>query len=237
MTYQKHTIIKTADGSHSLYVKELDEHYHSVHGAIQEGEHVFIEMGLNPLLLPTPRLRQASKERETINVLEIGLGTGLNALLTYLKIIGIPSHIYYTALEAFPLTTEIINELNYIELLDAKLHQDLFDQIHSCEWEKDIILSEHFILHKIKNTLQEVVFKNQYDIIYFDAFGPRVQPEMWTEDIFTKIYAATKPSGFLVTYCAKGEVKRTLKKVGFTVETLPGPPGKREMVRAIKISS
>jgi len=224
------SIIKTADGSHSLYVKELDEHYHSIHGAIQEGKHVFIKMGLtsSPFLL---------QEKGTINILEIGLGTGLNVLLTYLKITENPSHIYYTALEAFPLSAGIIKQLNYVELLNVKSHQLFFDQIHSSEWEKDIQLSEYFTLHKIKNTLQEVKFKNQFDIIYFDAFGPRVQPEMWTENIFSKIYAATKPNGFLVTYCAKGEVKRTLKKAGFIVETLQGPPGKREMVRARKTNS
>jgi tRNA U34 5-methylaminomethyl-2-thiouridine-forming methyltransferase MnmC len=227
----KHEIIKTADGSHSLYVKDLDEHYHSIHGAIQEGLHVFIEMGLKASAL---RLSKGEENVSTINILEIGLGTGLNVFLTYLEILKNPLSIHYTALEAFPLENEIINELNYIELLGAAQHQKNFDQIHSCEWNKNIELTKNFTLHKIKNTLQEVKFENIFDIIYFDAFGPRVQPEMWTEEIFAKIYSATKLNGFLVTYCAKGEVKRTLKKVGFTVETLQGPPGKREMVRAVR---
>jgi len=236
-------LIKTSDGSHSLYVKELDEHYHSIHGAIQEGKHVFIEMGVkalpfaNKTSAPPLLLEKGEGGFSSINILEIGLGTGLNALLTHLEILKNPIHIYYTALEAFPLNAEIINQLNYIELLDAKPHRAFFDHIHSCEWGKDIPLSPYFVLHKIKNTLQVVKFENQFDIIYFDAFGPRVQPEMWTEEIFTKIYAATKSDGFLVTYCAKGEVKRTLRKVGFTVETLQGPPGKREMVRARKNNS
>ncbi len=228
-----HEIIKTADGSHSLYVKDLDEHYHSVHGAIQEGKHVFIEMGLKHLTsLPAPLLEKG--DVSTINILEIGLGTGLNVLLTYLENFKKSVQINYTALEAFPLENEIIKELNYVELLDANQHQTIFDRIHSCYWEKNIELTKNFTLHKIKNTLQEVKFENTFDIIYFDAFGPRVQPEMWTEEVFTKIYAATKSTGFLVTYCAKGEVKRTLKKVGFTIETLQGPPGKREMVRAVR---
>lgn len=227
----KQEIIKTADGSHSLYVKDLDEHYHSIHGAIQEGKHVFIEMGLKASAL---YLSKGEGYIPVINILEIGLGTGLNALLTYLEILKNPLNIHYTALEAFPLENEIIKELNYIELLNAASHQKNFDQIHTCEWDKKIELAKNFTLHKIKNTLQQVKFENLFDIIYFDAFGPRVQPEMWTEGIFAKIYAATKPNGFLVTYCAKGEVKRTLKKVGFTVETLQGPPGKREMVRAKK---
>ncbi|MBA3704615.1 MAG: tRNA (5-methylaminomethyl-2-thiouridine)(34)-methyltransferase MnmD [Bacteroidetes bacterium] len=219
----KYELIKTADGSHSLYVKDLDEHYHSVHGAIQEGKHVFASP-LAPLL----------KERGTINILEIGLGTGLNVLLTYLEFLKNSTTINYTALEAFPLDNNIISQLNYLELLDAKQHQGFFNKIHESAWEQTVELDKNFNLHKIKNTLQQVIFENQFDIIYFDAFGPRVQPEMWTEEIFTKIYAATKLNGFLVTYCAKGEVKRTLKKVGFTVETLPGPPGKREMVRAVR---
>ena len=221
----KHEIIKTADGSHSLYVKDLDEHYHSVHGAIQEGQHVFIKMGLNSLLPP----------KKTINILEIGLGTGLNVLLTYLENLKDTSvYVDYTALEAFPLGNEITDQLNYLDLLDAKQYQKIYSMIHEGPWDQPFELAKNFILQKLKNTLQEVKFENIFDIIYFDAFGPRVQPEMWTEKIFTKIYAATKSNGFLVTYCAKGEVKRTLKKVGFIVETLQGPPGKREMVRATR---
>jgi tRNA U34 5-methylaminomethyl-2-thiouridine-forming methyltransferase MnmC len=226
------TLIQTADGSHSLYLKELDEHYHSIHGAIQEGKHVFIETGLKKIPLPYHKTEEG---KSTIDILEIGLGTGLNAFLTYLERANITAQINYTALEAYPLNSEIIAQLNYLELLSAKQHQTLFNKIHECSWEQLNQLDVNFYIHKIKNTLQQVVFSKQFDIIYFDAFGPRVQPEMWTEDIFTKIYSATKPNGFIVTYCAKGEVKRTLKKVGFTVESLPGPPRKREMVRATKI--
>ena len=248
------TIIKTADGSHSLYVNDLDEHYHSIHGAIAEAMHVFIKNGLQYLY---------DKRYAEINILEIGLGTGLNALLTSIESEKLNIKINYTALEAYPLSMELINELNYIEQIgvgeksQAELGSgsasandqiekqvrddsqnrnvsDAFHLIHSSAWEKDIAFSKNFSLHKIQNTLQEIKFNKTFDLIYFDAFGPRVQPEMWTEDVFSKIYNATNENGCLVTYCAKGEVKRTLKKVGYTVETLPGPPRKREMVRGTK---
>ncbi len=224
------TLITTADGSHSFYVKDLDEHYHSIHGAIQEAQHVFIKAGIQHLV---------SQNYSSLSILEIGFGTGLNTLLSYLEAEKLNVKLNYTSLEAFPLEHELIQQLNYVALIasmasDDKKIQQSFDAIHACEWEKESQLSAHFTLHKIKNTLQDSQFKKSFDLIYFDAFGPRVQPEMWTEEIFSKIYAATNPQGCLVTYCAKGEVKRTLKKVGFTVETLPGPPRKREMVRATK---
>lgn len=223
-----YTLIRTADGSHSLYVKELDEHYHSIHGAIREAKHVFIKMGLQHLY---------DNGYSEINILEIGLGTGLNALLTNMEAEELNIKINYTALEAFPLSMDMLNQLNYVELLNCKSENNIeknFELIHSCEWENASQLTDNFSLHKIKNTLQEIKFKNTFDLVYFDAFGPRVQPEMWAEELFSKIFAATNSKGCLVTYCAKGEVKRTIKKVGFTLETLPGPPGKREMVRGTK---
>lgn len=228
----EHLLIKTEDGSHSLYVKELNEHYHSIHGAIQESKHVFINAGLKPVL---------SKEPSVISILEIGLGTGLNALLTFMESEQFTGKINYDAIEAFPIRFELAQELNYPELLSASepnnktLFRSVFNMLHSCEWEKEIMLSENFSFKKIKKTIKKTELKNTYDLIYFDAFGPPVQPEMWTEEVFSKIAAATNPNGCLVTYCAKGEVKRTLKKVGFVVESLEGPPGKREMVRGIKM--
>lgn len=227
----KLTLIKTEDGSHSLYVKELNEHYHSTHGAIQESKHVFINAGLKHIMSQNP---------SSVSILEIGLGTGLNALLTFIESKQFSGNINYTALEAFPIAIDLAAELNYPELLcDSGLNDiasltSIFKELHTCEWEKEIAISEKLIFSKIKNTLQKVEFKNTYDLIYFDAFGPPVQPEMWTEELFLKLFAATKPNGCLVTYCAKGEVKRTLKKVGFIVESLEGPPGKREMIRGIK---
>lgn len=227
----KLSLIKTEDGSHSLYVKELNEHYHSIHGAIQESKHVFINAGLKHIF---------SKKTSSISILEIGLGTGLNALLTFIESKQFIKTINYTALEAFPIGIELAQELNYPELLTSSemnnkvFFRSVFNLIHTSQWEKEIAISDQLIFSKIKNTLQKVKFANTYDLIYFDAFGPPVQPEMWTEELFTKLFASTKPNGILVTYCAKGEVKRTLKKVGFTVESLEGPPGKREMVRATR---
>jgi tRNA U34 5-methylaminomethyl-2-thiouridine-forming methyltransferase MnmC len=225
----KTTIITTADGSHSIYVEELNEHYHSVHGAIQESKHVFINAGFKHI---ASTLTDSTTQ---INILEIGLGTGLNAILTFSEAKKTDVIINYTAIEAYPIPIDLANELNYIELLNEQNNQSIFSAIHSCEWNKQNVLSDRFNFCKIKNTLQQFIFNDTYHLIYFDAFGPQVQPEMWTEDIFTKLYAATKQNGCLVTYCAKGEVKRTLKKVGFSVESLQGPPGKREMVRAVCI--
>ena len=218
------SIIKTADGSDSLFVKDLNEHYHSTHGAIQESRHVYIDAGL----------KYISSNNNSINILEIGFGTGLNALLTSIEAEKLKLNINYSTLEAYPLDMEIINKLNYADCVSGENQKEIFTTIHTCEWEKCIPISPFFNLHKIKNTLQEIEFTDTYNLIYFDAFAPNVQPEMWTEEVFTKLYSVLKPNGSIVTYCAKGEVKRTLKKVGFEVESLPGPPGKREMVRGNK---
>lgn len=217
MDQPKASIVTTADGSHSLYIAEFDEHYHSVHGAIQESKHVFIDAGLRPLA-SLPQL----------NILEIGFGTGLNALLTFLS--APDQKIHYTSLEAFPVEASVASSLNYCGLLGSN-EQAFFENMHNCEWERDIIISENFSLHKMKAKLQEAEFEMQFDLVYFDAFAPRVQPELWTEEIFSKLFSVMTANSILVTYCAKGEVKRNLKKAGFIVETLPGPPGKREMVR------
>ena len=220
------TIITTADGSHSLYIKELNEHYHSIHGAIQESTHVFINAGLKQFT--------STLVKRELNILEIGLGTGLNALLTLIEADKSIINIGYTAIEAYPLSKDLIQQLNYAELLRTHDVQPAFNAIHICEWEREEVISNLFTICKIKNTLQNTVLENKYHLVYFDAFGPSVQPEMWTKEVFSKLYDSIQPNGILVTYCAKGEVKRTLKKIGFTVESLQGPPGKREMIRAIK---
>lgn len=220
-------LITTSDGSHSIYIPELDEHYHSVHGAIQESKHVFIEAGFN----------YAAAKNNTLHILEIGLGTGLNALLTLLETANTKLHVHYTSIEAFPISAEMAAQLNYIELLHAQPFTANFERMHSCEWEKEIDILPNFSFCKRKTSLLEISLeRSHYNLIYFDAFGPPKQPEMWTEPIFQKMYNCIKPEGTLVTYCAKGEVKRTLKKVGYTVESLQGPPGKREMVRAVRNS-
>jgi tRNA U34 5-methylaminomethyl-2-thiouridine-forming methyltransferase MnmC len=225
-------IIQTADGSHSLYVEGLDEHYHSVHGAIQESKHVFIKTGLQ-------HLHKQGKQK--ISILEIGLGTGLNALLTYLEAKELGMEIHYSGLESFPLGKELLDQLNYTDMIasiSGKRLDDvseIFERIHFCEWEKENRFTEEFFMHKINSTLQEVELEEKYDLIYFDAFGPRVQPEMWTDEIFSKIAGVTKQGGCLVTYCSKGEVQRCMKRAGFSVEKLQGPPGKREMLRAERL--
>ena len=224
-------IITTADGSHSLYVEGLDENYHSKHGAIQESLHVFIKTGLHYII---------EKGLREINILEIGLGTGLNALLTWMEAEKLDVKIHYTGLEAFPLDDQILAKLNYTALIGqipGQARNDLYEMfmsLHAVEWEKYVKVSENFELSKIKNTLRDVKFDASFDLIYFDAFGPRVQPEMWTDEVFAMLFAATNPNGVLVTYCSKGDVRRSMMKAGFKVEKPAGPPGKRDMVRAEK---
>jgi tRNA U34 5-methylaminomethyl-2-thiouridine-forming methyltransferase MnmC len=224
----KTEVIITADGSSSLYIKELDEGYHSVHGAIRESTHVFINAGLKKVCSPV------GETTCEINILEIGLGTGLNVLLTLLDAKNSNKKINYTAIEPYPITADVIEHLNYVQLLSDEKLQIIFEKIHKCDWNRPQHFLDNFTFCKLKNTVQQCELGAQYDLIYFDAFAPRVQPEMWTEEVFSKIYSATKPNGVLVTYCAKGEVKRVLKRSGFEVESLQGPPGKREMIRAIK---
>lgn len=214
----------TEDGSHTLYVEALDETYHSKHGAIQEGLHVFINAGLNYLNQPK------------IRVLEIGFGTGLNTFLTLLESRNKNIEIEYTALEKFPLDIEMIKGLNYNNVLSSNLEDvEMFNLMHQIEWEGSKKISQHFYLNKINVDLTNYQTDEIFDIIYFDAFGPQVQPEMWTTPVFEKMYEVLSKGGILVTYCAKGSVKRALKEVGFRVDSLPGPPGKREMTRAVKL--
>ena len=214
----------TADGSHTLYVAALDETYHSTHGAIQEAVHVFINAGLNYF------------DQPQLNVLEIGFGTGLNAFLTLLEVQKKNIEVNYTGIEAFPLEENIVTELNYVAELNSTIEEkQLFSELHKVEWESYQKITSNFRLNKTKVTLAEFKAVEQFDVIYFDAFGPRVQPEMWTEAVFEKMYNCLAANGILVTYCAKGSVKRGLKAVGFEVESLPGPPGKREMTRALKV--
>lgn len=213
----------TSDGSHTLLSTEFGVTYHSIHGAIQESEHVFIDAGYRYF---------AQKKR--LSILEMGLGTGLNAYLTFLESKKSDQKIAYMGIEAFPITTQQATLLNYCELLGDKPHSNVFKQIHECEFEEQIQLSDDFILEKRRIKFARVQDQSAYDLIYFDVFGPNTQPELWGEELLTKMYNALRPGGVLVTYCAKGIVKRTLKAIGFSVEALPGPPGKREMTRAIK---
>ena len=216
-------LIITKDGSHSLFSQKHGVSYHSKYGAIQETQHVFINAGFHHKI-PTPSL----------SILGIGFGTGLNAFMTFLESKKRDVDVNYIGVEAYPLSMETINEFNFSEILKEK--ENIFQKIHELDWEKPHVLNNHFQLTKMKMMIEDITFKNQFDLIYFDAFGPGSQPELWEEPILQKMYEALKIDGVLTTYCAKGSVKRSLKKVGFTIEALPGPPGKREMNRGIKLN-
>ncbi|WP_081209679.1 tRNA (5-methylaminomethyl-2-thiouridine)(34)-methyltransferase MnmD [Salegentibacter sediminis] len=219
-------IIKTADGSVTIHLPEWDEQYHSKHGAVQEAQHVFIKMGLYHYLKASPK--------PELSIMEIGFGTGLNAFITFLEAQNLPVKFNYTGVEAFPVTSQEIAALNYPENLSAENQEWAFQKIHGTPWEHYISISDNFQLKKLQKKFDEISAKNEFDIIYFDAFGARVQPELWTEEIFEIMHSALKDGGILVTYSAKGSVRRALQKVGFIVERLEGPPGKREMLRATK---
>ncbi len=245
-------VITTADGSKTIHLVEWDEHYHSIHGAIQEANHVFIKHGLlfyvGLYLKPNTRIsnrsfRTASRDEtsiqlpnNTISILEIGFGTGLNTFITLLEAEKLKVSIDYVGVEAFPISAEELKEMNYSKQLDENRAKD-FDTIHQVTWEEKHPITAHFLLTKQKKFFADIDDKEQFSLIYFDAFGARVQPELWTEDIFQKMYDALRPNGILVTYSAKGSVRRAMIAVGFSVEKLPGPPGKREMLRATKHST
>lgn len=223
----KKELLKTGDGSTTLHLPKWNEQYHSKHGAIQEALHVFIEHGLHYIY--------NQEKPSTIAVLEIGFGTGLNALLTYL--VGKEKEdlqIEYTGLEAYPVALNEINTLNFAEQLEISKSE--YTALHTGAWEEVEAISDRFTLTKKNIRFEDFTSSESFDLIYFDAFGPRVQPELWEASIFEHMFAALKPNGVLVTYSAKGEVRRTMQRVGFTVERLPGPPGKREMLRAQKKS-
>ena len=218
----KRNIITTADGSTTIQMEDWDEQYHSKHGAIQEAYHVFIEHGLS--LFP----------ERSIRILEMGLGTGLNAFITFLEAPKQHISLHYTGVEAYPVPEKELRQLNYVSELKASAHASQFQRMHESKWETEIELSENFILLKQQKDFSLVDDDALYDLIYFDAFGARVQPELWTEAIFAQMYRALKEGGVLTTYAAKGSVRRAMQTVGFSVERLPGPPGKREMLRARK---
>lgn len=211
-------IITTEDGSHSLFRKDLNETYHSRHGAVQESIHVFIRNGLDLL-----------KDLPVLKILEVGFGTGLNAWLTLDQQRLSKQQTHYTSLETLPLSHEIYSELTY-----AEKDTELFQTLHTSPWETEVAITENFHLLKKKISIQEFAGEEKFDLIYYDAFGPPTQPEMWTADIFTKLAAMMKTGAILVTYCAKGQVRRDMESAGLHVERLQGPPGKREMLRAIK---
>jgi tRNA U34 5-methylaminomethyl-2-thiouridine-forming methyltransferase MnmC len=220
----KREIQITADGSSTIHLPDWNENYHSTHGAIQESKHVFLKQGFEGVSV------------SEIAILEIGFGTGLNCFLTFLEAEKKNISINYVGVEAYPVIEEEYSKLNYVTELNAAEKQNAFNEMHMCSWEEKHEISSSFSLIKREQFFKNIEDVNCFDLIYFDAFGAEHQPELWTVVIFKKMYNALKLNGILVTYSAKGSVRRAMQEVGFTVERLEGPPGKREMLRATKHS-
>jgi len=219
----KRELRKTADGSNTLYVPDLDEHYHSFHGALQEAKHVFIQNGL------------LNQKKTSLRVLEVGFGTGLNALLTACAAFRLGYTIDYVGIEAYPVPTELMEKMDYACLLEDNNAALFYEQIIHSKWSTTNSIHAKFQLTKLEERIEDTLIGKKFDLIYFDAFGPRIQNEIWNVSILKKMYSFLNFDGELVTYCAKGQFKRDLKSCGFEVFSLNGPPGKREMVRSRKI--
>ena len=211
----------------TIHLPGWNECYHSKHGAIQESKHVFLQTGLQHFC----KLYKG----QHLSILEIGFGTGLNALLTSLEADVLNKTIRYDGVEAYPISIDEVQELNYPEQLDVAPTD--FLKLHEVPWETSQQITPLFVLHKQQKFFKDITSKQVYHLIYFDAFGARVQPELWTQEVFKTMYDALKHNGVLVTYAAKGSVRRAMQAVGFLVERLPGPPGKREMLRATKTTN
>lgn len=223
-------LIVTKDGSHSVAIPEWQVAYHSVHGAIQESLHVFIEAGFR-------HWWQLHADAGRCMVFEMGFGTGLNALLTALEAEQLQRRVLYEAVEAFPLEMSIVEQLNYCDGLRQPDWQPVFESLHKSEWNKTQPVTNNFFLKKVHTSLIDHSTDQPVNIIYYDAFAPAAQPELWTEAVFTKLFRMLAPDGLLVTYCSKGDVRRVMLAAGFSVEKIPGPPGKREMLRGKKAAS
>ncbi|WP_421920466.1 tRNA (5-methylaminomethyl-2-thiouridine)(34)-methyltransferase MnmD [Marinifilum sp.] len=212
----------TEDGSHTFYMPDLDEHYHSTHGAIQESMHIFLNAGFH------------FSEKDPIHILEIGFGTGLNCFLTVIEAEKLNRKVIYHSIELYPLEEDLVKNLNYADTA-GEASFAMFQKLHSCKWNIDVQINENFTLRKLQGDLIEYTFPSKYDLVYFDAFAPDVQPDLWSQHVFEKIYHSTKPEAILSTYCTKGIVKNALRSAGFSIKRLPGPPGKRQMLRATRI--
>lgn len=226
MSNLKKELLQTDDGSLTIHLPEWNESYHSKHGAIQEAYHVFIKNGLDFFA-----------ERKEVSILEIGFGTGLNAFITLLESQKRSQNIKYTGIEAFPVTADTYTQLNFDVLLNAKHHKKDFIKLHESEWEKENHISPTFTLTKHQMKFEDIIFESKFDLIYFDAFGYRVQPELWSLAIFQRMFKSLKKEGILTTYACRGLVTKNLKESGFTVQKTQGPIGKREMTIAHKIES
>jgi tRNA U34 5-methylaminomethyl-2-thiouridine-forming methyltransferase MnmC len=217
-------LIQTADGSHSLYRADIDETYHSRHGALKESKYVFIEKGLHHVM-----------QRQTqLSILEVGFGTGLNAWLTWKEALAHGLAIHYTGLEPNVLSADILDQFAFNDWTEEE--RGMFQSLHTAGWDEVVPMDEVMLLEKRQEKVQQLEpDPERFDLVYYDAFGPRAQQEMWHDAVFRRLYATMMPGGILVTYCAKGQVRRDLEAIGFAVERLEGPPGKREMLRATKI--
>ncbi len=214
-------IIETKDGSHTLFSAQFDEIYHSRNGALAESTHIFIKSGLDACIGPE------------VNVFEVGFGTGLNALLSWIYAESKQIRINYHSIELFPVSEELISRINYPDIVG---HKEKFQQLHEAGWDQTICLSPHFSLHKIKLSVLDLQFaSSSINVVFFDAFSPEKQPELWTADVFARMYDMLVPQGILVTYCSKSYVRRNMQQVGFEITKLQGPHGKRDMVRATRI--
>jgi tRNA U34 5-methylaminomethyl-2-thiouridine-forming methyltransferase MnmC len=217
-------LVTTLDGSHTLYLPDIDEHYHSTFGAITESVHIFVHAGFNYFT-----------ENACLTIFEVGFGTGLNALLTCIASVENKKSVIYYAIEKNPVSLHLVDQLNYSRLLPAHNNADeLFAKIHTAPWNQPVEILPCFTLHKIESDIIGYHPGFNYDLIYFDAFAPDKQPEIWQAGVFSALFQRLNNKGILITYCVKGLVKRTLKSVGFLIEKLPGPPGKREILRGLK---
>lgn len=219
------SLVSTADGSHSAHSALFGVTYHSTHGAITESGHVFIEHGLG-------FVKSADKP---LSVLETGFGTGLNAFMTLLEAEKSGLNVHYCGLEIYPIDSTTAARLNYPEMLGARQYSDMFHALHTCAWNLKVAVTPSFSFEKRNDSITSFVCEAAFDVIYFDAFDPQTQPELWTEAVMTRMYRSLRHGGVLVTYCAQGQFRRNLRSAGFSTERLPGPPGKREITRAIKI--
>lgn len=221
-------LIKTKDGSDTIFLSNLNEHYHSVHGAVNESEHVYLKSGLDYYLQTYPNV-------EKIDVLEVGMGTGLNVLLTALWDKKRTINVNFTTLEPFPLSWEMLQNYSLGKLLEIDGAVTIFEQIHIHSWNVEHLFNPNFSFTKYQKKLEDITFEKLYDLIFFDAFAPNKQEDIWCKSNLMKVFSVLNKNGVLVTYCAKGSVRRMLKEVGFTVQQIQGPLGKREMLRCLKI--
>jgi len=216
-------IIVTKDDSKTIFIPEMNETYHSIHGAYTEAEHVFIKNGLG-----------FCEDLSSVKIFEMGFGTGLNTLLSYIFSIKNNKKIIYHTIEKYPVTEEEVKALNYCGELNFVEYITIYDFFHQSEWEVEHEI-KNFIFKKIKNDILLFDTTEKYDLIFFDAFAPSHQLHLWEKDVLKKMYDMLNENGFLITYCAQGEFKRNLKSIGFKIENLPGPPGKREITKGTKL--